>query len=303
MTATAAQCEDIDVHYLDAHLLVDCKNGLGEGVQWHPRRRRLFWTDIKGQELWSCDETGGHLKTQTLDAPLCSFAFCDDGRILGAFEDGLAWLDPLTGQRRLFEQYEAEAAGVRMNDGAIDRQGRFVVGGIDEAGTRPITPVWSVDRGRIRVVVDEVATANSTAFSPSGDVMYFADSEEREIRAYDYNPATGTPSKRRSFVALAEGEGKPDGSTVDATGALWNARFGGGAVARYLPDGTLDTVVRVPVPNVTCCALGGPTMRRLFITTARIEMTPDALDANPQAGGLYVVDVPVRGIQQGTYKR
>ncbi|TDL87726.1 SMP-30/gluconolactonase/LRE family protein [Meridianimarinicoccus aquatilis] len=303
MMATAGAREDIGVSFLDAQLLVDCKNLLGEGVQWHPRRRRLFWTDIKGQALWSCDEVGGNLKTKALDAPLCSFAFCDDGRMLGAFADGLAWLDPITGQRRLFEDYQTEAVGVRMNDGGVDRQGRFVVGGIDEAERKPITPVWSVDRGRVRVVIDDVAIANSIAFSPDGRVMYFTDTVEGEIRAYDYNPATGTPSKRRSFVSLGEGEGKPDGSTVDVEGGLWNARFGGGAVARYLPDGTLDTIIRVPVPNVTSCALGGPTMRRLFITTAQIEMTPAMLDANPQAGGLYVVDVPVRGIQQVSYKR
>jgi L-arabinonolactonase len=288
---------------LEAELLVACDTELGEGVQWHPRHRRVFWTDIKASVLWSCDEHGGRVRRLDLEAPLCSFAFCDDGRMLAAFADGLAWVDPLTGRRRLFEPYQPDRPGTRMNDGALDRQGRFVVGGIDEADRQPVTPVWSVDRGRVREILHNVVIANSTAFSPDGTVMYFADTPEGVIRAYAYNPATGTPSQRRDFAVLAPDEGKPDGSTVDAQGALWNARFGGGSVARYLPDGTPDLVVRVPTPNVTCCALGGRTMRRLFITTARIEMTEDALAAAPHAGGLFVVDVPVRGLVPGTYRR
>jgi L-arabinonolactonase len=288
---------------LEATLLVDCRNDLGEGVQWNPRRRRLYWTDIRGAVLWSCDPQGGALKRVDLEVSVCSFSFSDDGRILAAFADGIGWLDPRTGTRNLFEPYMPDAPGVRMNDGTLDRQGRFLAGGIDETDHAPITPVWSVSRGEVRTVIDDVGIANSMAFSPDGSVMYFADSPEAEIRAYDYDIRTGTPSGRRVFATLADHEGLPDGSTVDIEGALWNARFGGGAVARYLPDGTPDMVVRVPVPNVTSCTFGGPLMQRLFITTARIDMTAAELATYPEAGGLYAVDLPVRGILAGTYKR
>ena len=92
--------------HLEAHLLVDCKAVLGEGIQWNPARRRVYWTDIKGKTLWSCREDGSEPARMELDVGLCSFAFSDDGRILGAFEDGLSWLDPVTGRRALFERYQ-----------------------------------------------------------------------------------------------------------------------------------------------------------------------------------------------------
>lgn len=282
---------------LDARLIVDCGNALGEGVQWHPRHRRLFWTDIDGRTLWSCDDRGGHVRQVALDERLCAFAFSGDGRMLGAFADGLAWLEPRSGHRSLFEPYMPGIAGVRMNDGAVDRQGRFVVGGYAERPDAPGTVVWSVDRGRVRALFDGVRTANSTAFAPDGLVMYFADTPTGEIRFCSYNPATGTPGAWQVFARIDPAEGRPDGSCVDAEGGLWNARFGGGCVVRHLPDGRPDMVVRLPVPHVTCCTIGGNSMRRLFVTTA----TRDGDGAG--AGGLYAVDLPVRGLPTETYTR
>ena len=41
---------------------------------------------------------------------------------------------------------------------------------------------------------------------------------------------------------------------------------------------------------MTNCAFGGPDLRTLFITTARIGLTPQQLEAQPLAGGLFAVD-------------
>ena len=130
--------------------------------------------------------------------------------------------------------------------------------------------------------------------------MYFADTASTPIFAFDYNPDTGQLCNKRLFVDSQIG--KPDGSTVDAEGALWNTRFGGGCVQRFLPDGTEDSRVALPVPNVTCCCLGGQQMDRLFITTARLAMTEDELAATPSAGGLFYCDLPVSGLEHGTYR-
>ena len=289
--------------HFEAHLLVDCKAVLGEGIQWNPARRRVYWTDIKGKSLWSCREDGSEPARMELDVGLCSFAFSDDGRILGAFEDGLSWLDPVTGRRALFERYQPGMPTTRMNDGALDRAGRFVVGGIDEADLAPITPIWSVDRSDVRVILDGVGCANSTAFNLDGTRMYFADSPTGEIQVFDYDTARGVPSNRRVFARLRPAEGVPDGSITDSEGGLWNAQYGGGAVQRFLPDGTRDIRVSVAAPNVTSCAIGGQRFRRMFITTARQDMTDEALKAWPLSGGVFSVDLPVSGFPVGTYRR
>jgi sugar lactone lactonase YvrE len=62
--------------------------------------------------------------------------------------------------------------------------------------------------------------------------------------------------------------GAPDGMTIDVDGCIWVALWGGQAVHRYTPDGELDTIIDVPVTNVTSCCFGGTDMATLFITTA-----------------------------------
>ena len=44
---------------MQADLLVDCENILGEGVQWNADQQRIWWTDIHDRALWSCDADGG----------------------------------------------------------------------------------------------------------------------------------------------------------------------------------------------------------------------------------------------------
>jgi hypothetical protein len=48
-----------------------------------------------------------------------------------------------------------------------------------------------------------------------------------------------------------------NGLTVDCEGGVWVALFGGSAVRRYGPAGTLEEVLELPVTQVTACAFGG----------------------------------------------
>jgi L-arabinonolactonase len=95
--------------------------------------------------------------------------------------------------------------------------------------------------------------------------------------------------------------GIPDGSTVDAEGGVWNARFKGGAVVRFNPEGSQVLTVKLPVPNVTCCCIGGAHLDRLYITTARLGMEPDALARTPSAGGRFAVDIDYKGLEHGQF--
>jgi sugar lactone lactonase YvrE len=110
------------------------------------------------------------------------------------------------------------------------------------------------DVGRsIEKVIAPAGMTNGTAFSPDGKTMYRVQTMDRKIFAYDYDTATGTPSRERVFAVVPDDLGVPDGATVDAESAYWVAlpappEGGKAGIARYTPDGRLDTYFEVPVP-------------------------------------------------------
>jgi L-arabinonolactonase len=127
-------------------------------------------------------------------------------------------------------------------------------------------------------------------------VMYFADSPNREIWAYDYNPRTGDISDKKIFTDFSDQPGMPDGSIVDSEGYLWNAQWSGHRVVRYRPDGTVERVISIPAKNATCLAFGGKNLDVLYVTTARFLMTSEQIKAEPLSGGLFAVKVNVKGL-------
>ena len=105
--------------------------------------------------------------------------------------------------------------------------------------------------------------------------------------------ATAVGSAGGAVTAIDVVDSRPDGLTVDSEGGVWVALYGGGAVHRYGPDGTLTEVVEVPVSKPTAVALAGDDLRTLVITTTREGL---AGDAEPLAGALFAAraDVPGR---------
>jgi sugar lactone lactonase YvrE len=131
--------------------------------------------------------------------------------------------------------------------------------------------------------------------------MYYADTPTLRIDAFDYDLAAGTLSNRRPFVQVSEGGGRPDGLCVDVEGAVWLALWPGWAVHRYLPDGSLDAVIPVPVARVSSCGFGGESLDQLFITTARVDLSDEERAAQPHAGSLFRADPGVRGVPRGSF--
>lgn len=287
---------------MKADLLVPSACLLGEGVQWNADHGRLWWTDIQGRALWSCDEDGGAVETIPTMERLGSFAFDPANRVLAAFESGLFRWDIERDRLERLTDFEPEHPSSRMNDGRCDRRGRFVVGGIDEGEMKPTSSlVRYLDRQE--VLARNITVANSICFSPDGRWMYFTDTPTRIIRRYPYDPETGALGPAEAFFTAAKDAGFPDGSCVDAEGALWNARYAGGRVQRIMADGTEGLRIDVDAPLVTCACFGGPALDRLYITTARQFMSEESLAAAPDSGGLFVATPGPRGLPEDRFAR
>lgn len=277
-------------------LLVDARARLGECVLWCDQTAALYWTDIEGATLSRWRAADGLTRQWTMADRVGSFALCDDpSQLLLGLASGIALFNLDTDAQSAVTPVEPDQPTTRINDGRCDAQGRFVFGMFNSTDA-PIGHFYRVD-AELRIEqlpLPPVAVANSIAFSPDGGRMYFADSPTRRIHCVDY-AADGRLGVPWLFTELRSDEGYPDGSTVDADGGLWNAQWDGGCVVRYGTDGVETSRLKLPVSRPTCPAFGGPNLERLFVSTARIGLSEDALRGQPTAGGVFELAPGWRG--------
>jgi sugar lactone lactonase YvrE len=266
----------------------------GEGPVWHPSFAGVRWVDMHAGDILELAGPDNVRRTH-VGTVAAAFRPRRAGGVVLADQRGFALLDgDLAVEKRLPELWDDP--GVRMNEGGADPAGNFWCGSMayDEheggGALYRLTPDLHATK-----VLDGVTISNGLAFSPDGARAYYVDTPTGRVDVLDHRD--GELTDRRPAVRVAEGPGNPDGLTVDAEGCLWVALFGGSAVHRYTPDGTLLAVVPLPAAQVTACTFGGADLGRLYVTTSRQGLDDAARAEQPLAGALFEVDVPgVRGL-------
>jgi L-arabinonolactonase len=280
-----------------AEIVLDCCNQHGEGVLWNAADERVWWTDIQGRSLWWYAPDSGQGEAIPMPDRVCCFAPRRRGGFILGLADRVAFFDVASRSLETIAMYEPDNPETRLNDGRTDRQGRLVAGGMNEKTGAADASVIRVDaNGNATTLLQGISCANSICFSPDGETMFFTDTPERLIRAYDYSGVSGGLGAMRVHCDVSREPGVPDGSCVDAEGGVWNAEWEGHRVVRIAPDGRIDTVINVPVWKPTCCAFGGVNLETLFITTSRLGSSDEQLIAEPLSGGLFAVKPSFRGI-------
>jgi len=283
----------------DIRLLVDARCRHGEGVVWDEQRQQVLWVDIDGARLWLHDLASGHDRHWDLPDRAGCIGLAGDGSLLLALAKGLYRADlgaALAGDGPLplcqLAGIETGLAHTRVNDGRADRHGNFVFGTMNEHPEHAPIGSWyqySARHGLRRLPLPGVAIPNSICFSPDGLTLYFCDSVHNRIMRAPYDPDTASVGQPELFTTVDDIGASPDGSCIDADGCLWNAQWGGGRVVRYRPDGGIDRIIPVPVPQPSCCALGGPGLDTLYVITSPQGMAAEAVAAAPASGGLFAL--------------
>jgi sugar lactone lactonase YvrE len=268
---------------------------VGESPVWSVRERALYWLDGRSDAIYRIDANGARTHWTT-PAKVNAIALRPGGLIV-AMKSGIATLDTATGTFATIAVPEPYGPAMRMNDGKIDRAGRFWFGTMHDDAADASGHIYRLTGSELATIDRGYTIPNGFAWSPDDRRMYLADSELRTIFAYDYDLASGEARNRRAFAETPPGT-MPDGATVDAGGYLWSARVGGASVARYAPDGTLDRVLELPVQRPTSVIFGGDDLRTLFITTASRRLSPEQLAAQPLAGAVLAVRVDVPGVPE-----
>ena len=279
------------------------RDQLGEAPWWDAPTQALWWVDIVGRRVHRLDHATGEVRQWSVSMHVSAAVPCEGGGLMLAGPAGLARLDLGSGLETPFARPDPDA-GNRSNECRTDPQGRIWLGtmrnnlaadGAAVAVDRSSGGLFRVEAdGRSVRMLEGIGIANTLCWSPDGVRLYFADSLQGVIWSFRYDPEAPVLTDRRVFAAPDAAAGAPDGSAIDAEGFLWNARWGGGRIVRFAPDGRVDRELAAPVRQPTCCAFGGPDLRTLYVTSARQELhglAPDSPD-----GGLFALDVDVAGL-------
>ena len=250
-------------------ILADVKTTLGEGPLWDVDEQRLYWIDSFDGRVFRCTADGRELRAWDVPQKIGSMALRKQGGAVVSLARGFHFLDFRSGEVELIVDPEPDKPANRLNDGKVDRQGRFYAGSMDTQEAGPNGALYRLDPDLSLHRLDTgIVVSNGPCWSPDGRTFYFADTWSGEIWAYDCDPASGAISNRRTFTRVdMSGGGAADGSTVDAEGYLWNAQVYDGKLVRYAPDGSVDRVIEMPVKKVTSVMFGGPELDVLYVTS------------------------------------
>jgi len=129
----------------------------------------------------------------------------------------------------------------------------------------PFQGVYRLDSsGNVRLLTKDLSEPNGLAFSPDGKHFYVDDSEQRNIRVYDFS-ADATLSNGRIFGEEpgGKGEGVPDGMKVDEKGNL----FVTGPQGIWVWDASGNHLGTIAIPEQHAnLAWGGADFRSLYVT-------------------------------------
>jgi L-arabinonolactonase len=282
-------------------VLVDVKTTLGEGPLWDVESQRFYWIDSFDGRVFRCTHDGREVRAWDVPQKIGSMALRRDGGAVVSLQRGFHFLDFETGDCELIVDPEPDKPNNRLNDGKVDKRGRFVAGSMDTMEDGPNGALYRLDPDLSLHQLDSgIIVSNGPCWSPDGETFYFADTWTGEIWAYDYDLDSGGVSNRRTFAKVdTSGGGAADGSTVDAEGCLWNALVYDGKLVRYTPDGAVERIVEMPVKKVTSVNFGGPNLDVLYVTCMAKPPLPRFPGDGVLRGSLFAIyDLGIKGVPE-----
>jgi sugar lactone lactonase YvrE len=287
-------------------------SALGESPFWHPHEQMLYWVDIPGQKILRANVFMGTVQSWPMPMEPGCIAPAASGGLVIALRDGICRARDWGGVLTLIQRFDHDTATMRFNDGKADPLGRFWAGTMFEPRTAPNAELFSLDcRGGKAPVVERKAgnaiIANGLAWSPDAKTVYWTDTPNHVIRAWDWDATSNAMTNMRVFhqfpmkpdgwtYGMGGYGGRPDGAAVDVQGNYYVAMFEGQRILKLSPAGELLAEIPTPAQCPTMPCFGGDDWQTLYVTTASYNRSEQELADMPQSGCVFSMRVGVPGL-------
>ena len=268
----------------------------GEGIIWEEKEQRLYWVDIHQGKYYKANTESLAVESFQIDQPLGVLAVREKGGTVMAVRDGFAFFDEENSKFQLIEPSpEQDNEKVRFNDGAVSPDGRFFAGTMEWNGKEQIAKLFRLDPDLTwKEVEKDIWISNGIGWNMAGNTMFYIDTLQQAVFAYDYDQATGDISNKRTHIKLEDYE-FPDGMCLDSDDGFWIAFWGIGKIIHFDKDGHRIEEVVVPVIHPTSCCFGGPNLTTLYISTSQVALSEEEKKLHPLAGQIFVFETNVKG--------
>lgn len=240
-----------------------------EGPVWDKRNNQLYFSDVRGNTIYSWSETAGvrpfiqPVYGEDSDHPSVGsngLTIDDEGRLI-LMEHGyrrVSRLEPNGGRTTLVDNYR-EMRLNSPNDVAWHSNGwlyftdpSYGLPGLEDDPLRELdyNGIYRLSpEGEIQLLERNQTRPNGLVFSPDGETLYVANSDADNKVWYAYTVIHGIIGNPRIFYDVNDqtATGAADGMKVDANGNIFAT--GPGGVWVFDPDGThLGTIKPEEVP-------------------------------------------------------
>ena len=267
----------------------------GEQPRWH--EGRLWFSDWGPREVVAVDLEGrSEVVLQAASFPCC-VDWLPDGRLLVvSARDGLLLWREADGSLVTHGDLSTASKPPAGNELVVDGRGNAYVngGGFDLMAGEPFAPgvvtLVTAD-GSARLVADGLAFPNGMLVTPDNATLIVAESYAKRLTAFDIE-ADGGLSNRRVWADL--GDGIPDGTCLDAEGAVWYGDVPNRRCVRVREGGEVLQTIDLD-RGCFACALGGPDRTTLFMLATEWN-GPERMFAEPRTGRVLAVEAPAPGV-------
>ncbi|MEP6824181.1 MAG: SMP-30/gluconolactonase/LRE family protein [Ramlibacter sp.] len=289
---------------------------LGESPFWHPDEQMLYWVDIPARQIRRANVRVGDPESWAMPQEPGCIAPARSGGLVIALRDGIYRARRWGGALELVVRFDHDTATTRFNDGKADALGRLWAGTMYEPRDRRTAALYSIDcrpyngqdgRPLVETLAGDATIANGLAWSPDNKTVYWANTTDHVVHAWDWDGQTNVLRNRRVFcqfegkpVGWTPGQpgygGRPDGAAVDSEGNYWCAMFEGARLLKFSPAGLLLEDMALPVRCPTMPCFGGDDLRTLYLTSASYNRSAGELGELPLSGQLLWMRVDVPGL-------